>query len=227
MSKPLEETLYPDFLSTTHTESAIQTALREETIRRIEHHRMMTTPEQAQFLTFLVTHLGVRNAIELGVFTGYGSLAIAQALPDNGKLIACDNGDEWPAIGKPYWERAGVADKIELHIAPAIETLQLLLDDKQEKRFDFIFIDADKIHYPDYYELSLELLHPSGLIVFDNVISVGNQKVSEKKTPGTRAISTLLERIKTDKRVATKLVPLASGMLLVTRSEIAAPLPLG
>jgi len=217
MSDTFQKTIYQDFLSTTHTESVVQAALREETVRRVEHHTMMITPEQAQFLAFLVQSIGARSAIELGVFTGYSSLAIAQALPEDGKLIACDTHDDWPSIGQPYWQTAGVSNKIELHIRPAIETLQQLLDERRENSFDFIFIDADKIHYADYYALTLDLLHPNGLIVFDNMLRVCNQLVAEKKTPGTRAIYALLERIECDKRVSTTLVPLDSGMLLVRK----------
>ncbi len=212
-----QETIYQDFLSTAHTESTVQAALREETKRRIQHHQMMTTPEQVQFLAFLVKHIGASRAIELGVFTGYGSLAIAEALPEEGKLIACDISEEWPSLGQPFWKKAGIEDKIDLQIRPAIETLQLLLDEGRAGCFDFIFIDADKIHYSDYFELSLTLLNTEGLIVLDNVLWIGEQRVVEKKTPATRAICTLLERLEGDKRVNITLVPLAKGMLLVSR----------
>ena len=201
-------------------ESPIQTALREKTINSVKHHQMMTTPEQAQFLAFLIEYSRACHAIEVGVFTGYGSLAIAQALPKEGQLIACDIGDEWPSIGKPFWKEAGVAHKIDLQIGPAIETLQHLLDEGAGASFDFIFIDADKIHYSDYLELSLKLLKAHGLIVLDNVIWVGEQKVEEKKTPATRAIHALLERLANDSRVRTQLVPLASGMLLVSHDFV-------
>lgn len=198
-------------------ETPVQRALREITLQEVEQHRMMTTPEQVQFLAFLMHSINARRAIEIGVFTGYGSLAIAQALPEDGELIACDHSDEWPSIGKPFWKQAGVADKIQLHIAPAVETLQTLLDEGLGEQFDFVFIDADKINYPEYAEFSYKLLRAGGLAVFDNVIWIGEKRVVEASVPATRAVSGLLKSMSADERFETTLVPIAQGMLLARK----------
>ena len=198
-------------------ETQAQRALRQVTTQKVEQHQMMTTPEQVQFLQFLLKLIEAKWAIEVGVFTGYGSLAIAQALPANGKLIACDHNKEWPSIGKPYWQQAGVADKIDLHIAPALETLQVLLDEGCEGRFDFVFIDADKIHYAEYGALAYRLLRKGGLIVFDNVFWVGDQRAVERKVPATRAVANLLTSYSQDDRYETTLIPIGQGMLLAKK----------
>jgi predicted O-methyltransferase YrrM len=201
-------------LATSYPESELQIALREETIAKIKHHEMMTTPSQAQFLMFMIERFGVRRAIEVGVFTGYGTLAMAQALPEEGLLIACDKNIAWPSIGQPYWQRAGVGHKIDLQIAPAAQSLQLLLDEGHAKTFDFIFIDADKIHYPDYFSFSHRLLRPGGLIVLDNVTWVGQQRVSDQQVPATQEIARLLASIIEREDYQCQLIPIAKGMLL-------------
>lgn len=215
--KPMSNEIYQYLLNSSSRESAIQAKLRETTHAQLEFSAMMTSPEQAQFLNFLVGLIGAEHAIEVGVFTGYGSLAIALALPDNGELIACDSNVEWTSLGKPYWEQAGVADKINLKIGPALDTLQDLLRNNRQNEFDFIFIDADKIHYLDYYECGLKLIRQGGLIVFDNMLWVGDQVVLERKSPATKAIYQLTEFIRTDERVNMSLVPIGEGMLLVRK----------
>ena len=198
-------------------ETPVQRALREVTVQKVEHYRMMTSPEQVRFLQFLLRLINAQWAIEVGVFTGYGSLAIAQALPPQGKLIACDQNEQWPSIGKPYWEQAGVADKIDLHIAPALETLQALLDEGYTDHFDFVFVDADKIHYADYGELAYRLLRNNGLLVFDNIFWIGEQRVVDQNSPATRAVANLLDAFSRDNRYETTLVPMAEGMLLAKK----------
>lgn len=198
-------------------ETEIQRALREATVQHVEHHHMMTTPEQVGFLAFMVKLIGARQAIEVGVFTGYGSLAIAQALPADGRLIACDHSDEWPSIGKSFWQEAGVIDKIDLHIAPAAETLQALLDEGVAGQFDFIFIDADKVHYSDYAALGHALLREGGLMVFDNVLRINQRPVVERGVPATRAVADLLAAMSEDDRYETTLIPIAEGMLLAQK----------
>lgn len=198
-------------------ETAVQRALREMTVSRVTQHRMMTSPEQVQFLQFVLRSMHAKRVIEVGVFTGYGTLAMAQALPDDGKVIACDHSDEWPALGKTYWEQAGVADKIQLQIAPAMESLQALLDEGQAGQFDFIFVDADKIHYADYEAFAFQLLREEGMVVFDNVLWVGEQRVVDQAVPATSAIASLLTTLSVDDRYETTLVPIAQGMLLARK----------
>jgi len=200
-------------------ETPEQVALRQATIERIEYHQMMSTPEQVQFLAFLIRMMGVRRVIEVGVFSGYGTLAMAQALPADGELIACDHNEQWPLIGQPFWQEAGVDSKIVLQIAPALETLQALLDEGQAASFDFIFVDADKICYADYAELAHVLLRPGGLAIFDNVIWVGPQRVVDEAVPATRSVAAFLKLMSADERFESTLIPIAQGMLLARKRE--------
>lgn len=198
-------------------ENEIQRALREETVRCVEHHAMMSSPEQAKLLMFLIRLIGVQRVIEIGVFTGYGTLAMAQALPEQGYLLACDKNSYWPAIGQPYWEQAGVTEKIDLRIAPALETLQSLRDEGRDAYFDFIFVDGDKIHYPDYFKFGHFLLRQGGIMIFDNVLRVGAQHVVKRQVPATRAIAGFLESLSHDNRYDLSLIPIAQGMLLARK----------
>ena len=150
-------------------ESNVLRQLREETAN-LKDARMQLSPEQGQLLTFLVELTGARKAIEVGTFTGYSALCVATALPNNGYLVACDVSETWTAIGKRYWEEAGVLDKINLCIAPALETLDKLLATGEADSFDFAFIDADKENYEVYYERILALLRAGGLLLVDNVL---------------------------------------------------------
>ena len=199
-------------------ETEQQKQLRQKTVETVEHHHMMTSPEQAAFLSILIKLTKAKNAIEVGVMTGYGSLAIAEALPADGKLIACDQNHEWPSIGKPYWQAAKVSHKIDLRIAPAKSTLEDLNHQYNRPKFDFIFIDADKINYKAYYELSLPILKTGGVIVFDNVISMGKTLVHQAKTPGAIAIKQLCQELTADQRITTSMVPIGSGMLIAMKN---------
>jgi len=211
--KPFTEEIYEYMLSVSLRENDIQKQLREQTVREVREHVMLTNPEQVQFLQFLVELTGAKKAIEVGVFTGYGSLAIAQALPADGKLVACDIGSVWPSIGKPFWEAAGVAQKIDLRIAPAAQTLQALLDEGLAKTFDFVFIDADKIHYKDYYEYALKLVRKGGLIAFDNTLWM-EDPVNTLSTPAARGVDAVSRLVHNDDRVTSSMLPIAGGMLL-------------
>lgn len=219
MHKPLTQELYNYLLSVSLRELPLQRELRQLTTHKIEHHSMMSTPDEAQFLGLLVKMIGAKRAIEVGVFTGYGTLAIAKALPDEGEIIACDIGEEWPAIGQPFWERMGVSHKIQLRIAPAQETLQQLLEDGQEGTFDFIFIDADKINYDTYYELSLQLLRPGGLIVLDNVLRIGENRVKDCINPATVSVNALNQKLLKDDRVNISLLSISQGIFLVHKNN--------
>lgn len=204
-----------DYQQSLVSEGAIARQLREKTNNTLEYHQMMSTPQQAEFLALQIQLLQAKRIIEVGVFSGYGTLAMAQALPPEGKIIACDTSEDWTKIGIPFWQQAGVSDKIELHIAPAIETLAHLHDEQAHESFDFAFIDADKINYAKYYDSILPLIRPGGLIVFDNVLWIGEAVVHEQKLPATRAVCQLSMQLKDDLRVMTSLVPMGQGMLLV------------
>lgn len=165
----LTQDLYAYLKRISLRESDILKALREKT-QKMSMGAMQISPEQGQFMALLVELMGARKILEIGVFTGYSSLVMAQSLPSDGKIIACDINVEWTKIAKQFWEKAGVLSKIDLKLAPAKETLTQLIQRGEEGTFDFIFIDADKLNYSIYYELSFTLLRPRGLIVIDNVL---------------------------------------------------------
>jgi len=175
---------------------------------------MQISPEQGVLMGMLVRLSGARRAIEVGVFTGYSSISVARALPDDGHLLACDVSEEWTSIAREYWERAGVADKIELRIGPALDTLRSL---PAEPTYDFAFIDADKESYPAYYEEILTRLNAGGLIVLDNAFRGGTVFDPTNDDPGTVAIRELNDAIRDDKRVDTVLLPLRDGIVLARK----------
>lgn len=197
-------------------ESALLRRLREETAAR-PNAIMQIPPEQGQFFGLVVRLMRALKALEIGVFTGYSSLSVALALPGDGKLVACDNNPEYTAVAQRYWEEAGVADKIELRLGPAIDTLNGLIREGQENTFDFAFIDADKTGYASYFEASLRLLHPGGLIAFDNMLQAG--KVIDRNENGsdTIAIRKMNERLATDPRVLVSFLPIADGITLALK----------
>jgi predicted O-methyltransferase YrrM len=197
-------------------ENSYAQALRQHTLAHVDQVQMMSTPVQAQFLAFLITLLGAKRVIEVGVYTGYATLQMAQALPDDGIIMACDKNARWPNEGRPFWQQAGVAEKIQLQLAPALETLQLLLDEGHGSSFDMIFVDADKIHYPQYYVLALQLVRSGGLMVFDNALWVG-RLVAEQSNPATKAVHQLNHLVSKDDRVNSTLLSVGAGMLLIQR----------
>jgi caffeoyl-CoA O-methyltransferase len=190
--------------------------LREETAPRADSG-MQLSPEQGQFLGMLVRMLGVRRALEVGVFTGLSSLHVALAMPPDGRLIACDVNAETTAIARRYWSAAGVADKIDLRLAPAIDTLDALLADGAEGSFDFAFVDADKENYGHYYERVLKLLRPGGLAAFDNVLWHGDVIDEAVQDKDTRAIRELNARLHLDNRVWLSLVAIGDGLTLALK----------
>jgi predicted O-methyltransferase YrrM len=190
--------------------------LREETAT-LDRARMQIGPEQGQFMALLVELIGARSALEVGTFTGYSALAVARALPDDGRLIACDVSAEWTSIGRPYWEEAGVAHKIDLRLAPAIETLDALLGEGRAETFDFVFIDADKTGYDAYYERALSLIHPGGLITLDNTLweaKVVDPEITDTDTEAIRAIN---KKLAADERVTLSMVPIGDGLTLARK----------
>jgi predicted O-methyltransferase YrrM len=176
---------------------------------------MQIAREQGHFLAFLIRLIGARRVLELGTFTGYSALAMALALPSDGKVVTCDVSESWAVIGRPYWERAGVSSMIDLKIAPAIETLSQF--EHNGDAFDVIFIDADKEAYDSYYEIGLRLVRPGGLIIFDNMFRLGRVADPADTDPNPVAIRKLNAKIASDERVDRVLLSVADGMTLVRR----------
>jgi caffeoyl-CoA O-methyltransferase len=187
--------------------------LREETARD-PMARMQIAPEQGQFMQLLVKLAGARRCIEIGVYTGYSSLCTALALPDDGYLLACDVDENWTAIARRYWSEAGVACKITLKLAPALDTLEAELAAGRGGSYDFAFIDADKPNYLNYYEHCLRLLRPGGLIAVDNVLWGGRVADPQNTERDTEAIRAFNLHVREDERVDSSLVPVADGLML-------------
>ena len=210
----LNDTVYTYMLNNSLRESKACSALRNAT-ENIEYSTMQVSPEQGQFMALLVSLLQVRKAIEVGTYTGYSALCVAQALPEDGTLIACDISETWTAIGRTYWEQAGVADKIDLRIAPAVDTLTALQE--EAGTFDFAFIDADKVNYLQYYELVLNLLRPGGVILIDNVLWSGAVADEDNQEESTQAIRAVNEHIHADHRVDVSMLPVGDGLTLARK----------
>ena len=217
-SLALDDTLYDYILSVSLRDSELLKQLREE-IARLPMGIMQIAPEQGQFMALLVKLIGAKKTLDIGVFTGYSSLVVALALPEDGKVIACDIDEKYTDIGKPYWEQAGVSHKIDLRIAPASETLDKLIDAGHENTFDFAFIDADKRNYNNYYERALKLIRPGGLIAIDNVLWSGRVADPEDTDKRTVAIREFNEKLHQDERVDISLVPIADGLTLAMKLD--------
>ena len=197
-------------------QSDLQRRMYRETMA-VPHGRMQTGPDQAAFLSFLVKLIGAKRAIEVGVFRGFGSLAIASALPPDGKLIACDVSEEYTRAARAYWKEAGIESKIDLRLAPATETLDALIASDGPGSFDFAFVDADKSNYPAYYERCLTLMRVGGLIVFDNVLWGGTVADKRYKDEDTAALRALNLQIRDDDRVDAVLVTIGDGFHLARK----------
>ena len=211
----ITEDLYVYMLSVSLREPDILRELRAETAQD-ENANMQISPEQGQFMGLLVKLLGAERTLDIGVYTGYSSLCIALALPKRGRVIACDVNREWTDMARRYWLKAGMEDRIELHLAPARQTLEDLLRQGADS-FDFAFIDADKINYDMYYEYCLQLIRPGGLIAIDNVLWDGAVADPAINDADTLAIRALNEKIHLDRRVEISLVPIADGLGLVRK----------
>ena len=213
----LDDSLYDYLLAHTLREHPVQTALREETGKH-PYAMMQISPEQGQFMALLVRLIGARRAIEVGVFTGYSALSVALALPADGMLLACDISDEFTRIGKPYWQQAGIAHKIDLQLAPAADTLNARLQAGEAGTYDFAFIDADKSGYETYYECCLKLLRPGGLIAIDNVLWSGKvAQTAVADDADTRALQALNEKLIKDERVDLSMLPIGDGLTLARK----------
>ena len=213
----LPDALREYLLAVSVREPDILKRLREETAQ-LPNATMQISPEQGQFMSLLVQMIGARKALEVGVFTGYSSLRVAMALPADGRLVACDVNQEWTSIARRYWKEAGVAQKINLRIAPALETLDALLASGEGGTFDFAFIDADKENYIRYYEKVLQLIRPGGLITVDNVLWEGKVADPASDDPHAQAIRAFNEHLKNDRRVVVSLLPIGDGLTLALKN---------
>jgi len=212
----MTDRLYDYLLKVSLREPPLLAALRAETAK-LPMAGMQISPEQGQFMALLAELIGARRAIEVGTFTGYSALCVAQALPPDGKLIACDISEEFTSVARRYWAKAGLADCIELRLAPALDTLKSLLAGGGAGSFDFAFIDADKTQYDAYYEAILKLLRPGGLIAIDNVLWSGAVADGRKRDADTVALRALNEKLRTDKRISLSMLPIGDGLTLVRK----------
>ena len=212
----LDGALYSYLVANQPPEHAELRKLREAT-SRMPRGRMQIGPEQGHFLAFLARLIGARRTLEIGTFTGYSALTMALALPADGKVLGCDISEEWVAVGRPYWARAGVAEKIDIRIGPAVETLHKLEQEGAAGSFDLAFIDADKENLDAYYESSLKLVKPGGLIVSDNMFQHGRVADPGDTELRITAVRALNAKIAGDERVDRVLVPVGDGMTLVRR----------
>ncbi len=212
----LPEPLYEYMFEVSLRDVPALRALREETATMTEGG-MQTSPEQVQFMALLVRLIGARRCLEVGVFTGYSTLGVALALPEGGHIVACDVSEEFTSIAKRHWQAAGVESKIDLRLAPAVETLDALLADGNAQSFDFAYIDADKQNYDHYYERALELLRPNGLIAVDNVLWSGRVADARETDADTASLRALNAKIGRDERVDASLLPIGDGLMLVRK----------
>jgi predicted O-methyltransferase YrrM len=212
----LSDAVYAYLLEASLREPPLLKALREETAKMPEAN-MQISPEQGQFMALLARLMDARRCIEVGVFTGYSSLALALALPESGRIIACDVSEEWTRVARRYWREAGVAHKIDLRISPAIDTLRSLRANGGDGSFDFAFVDADKTSYGDYYEELLKLLRPGGLIAIDNTLWAGKVADPDVQDEDTVAIREFNAKLLADQRIDLSLVPIADGLTLARK----------
>ena len=214
---PLTDALYEYMLANSLRESDVLRRLREETAQ-LPESQMQVSPEQGQFMALLVKLMEARRTLEIGVFTGYSSLAVALALPDDGLITACDVSETYTRVARRYWRDAGVSQKIDLRIGAAVDTLDDLIADGKSGSYDFAFVDADKEQYDAYYERCLLLLRRGGLLVFDNVFRGG--KVAEDSQPdaATVAMRALNEKLVHDPRIHVSMLPVADGLTLALKA---------
>ena len=212
----IDDRLYAYLLGVSLREPDVLARLRAETME-LPRAGMQISPEQGQFMALLVKLMGARVVLEIGTFTGYSALAVALALPADGRLVACDVSEEWTATARRYWKEAGVDARIELRLAPALQTLRNLLEAGSAGSFDLIFIDADKGNYLAYYEAGLDLLRPGGLIAVDNTLWDGRVADAAVDDDDTQAIRAFNAALRDDARVDLSLVPIGDGLTLARK----------
>jgi len=212
----LNDALYEYLLSVSLREPDVLCRLREETAK-MPQHNMQISPEQGQFIALLVELTGARKCLEVGTFTGYSTLSVALALPEDGQIVACDISEEFTSRAKPYWQEAGVAGKIDLRLGPALETLDALIADGESGAFDFAFIDADKVNYQGYFQRALDLIRRGGLILVDNVLWSGAVVDPARDDEDTEAIRAFNHACAGDPRISLSLVPIGDGLTLARK----------
>lgn len=213
----LQDKIYAYLIAASLREPPILKRLREETAK-LPMSIMQVAPDQGQFMSFLVKLTGVCKAIELGVYTGYSSLAIALVLPPDGRLIACDINDEYTSVAKRYWDEAGVAQKIDLRLGPALDTLNELIEAGEAGSYDFAFIDADKVEYAEYFEQCLHLLRVGGLILVDNVFGFGKVFNESNTDEAVQAVCAFNKKLLNDDRVDISMMPIGDGLTLARKN---------
>lgn len=213
---PMTDDLYAYLVANSLREPAVARALRTET-DRMRMSAMASPPEQSQFVALVAQLMGARRCLEIGAFTGYTTLWLALATPPDSKIVCCDITEEWLSIGRPYWAQAKVDHKIDLRIAPALQTLETLANTGYQNLFDLVFIDADKESYPAYYEKSLQLVRPGGIVIVDNVLWGGSVINAANQSRDARAVRQLNEQIMHDDRVAVSMLPFGDGLTLAVR----------
>ncbi len=197
-------------------EPEILRRLREETAV-LPRASMQISPEHGQFMALIIQLMGARRTLEVGVFTGYSSLAVALALPSDGRIVACDVSEEYTSVARKYWKEAGVDHRIDLRLAPALETLRGLIAHGERGRFDFAFIDADKTNYEGYYECAMELIRPGGLIMVDNVLWSGRVDDPAENDADTVALRAFNKKLHADSRISLSMLPLSDGVTLALK----------
>lgn len=213
----MNDRLYDYLQSVSLREPDVLARLREETHQLGWVKVMQISPEQGQFMALMAELTGAKRYLEVGTFTGYSALAVAMAMPPDGQVVACDVSAEWTDVGKRYWQEAGVSEKMDLRLAPAVETLDGLLADGQANTFDLMFIDADKTNYEAYYERGLKLVRPGGVIMIDNVLWGGAVADPANNEPDTVAIRALNEKLSKDNRITLSMLPVGDGLTLARR----------
>jgi predicted O-methyltransferase YrrM len=212
----LTDEVYDYLLANSLREDALLADLRERTAS-MPLAGMQIAPEQGQFMALLARLMGARTALEIGVFTGYSSMCVARALPGDGRLVALDASEEWTRVAREYWARAELEDRIELRLGPAVESLDALLAEGRAGSFDFAFIDADKIEYPDYYERTLQLLRCGGVMLIDNVLREGRVADGGDTSQGIEAMRTFNKMLHEDSRIDLSMLPLGDGLTLARK----------
>jgi predicted O-methyltransferase YrrM len=213
---PIDERTYRYLVNTSVREPDIARRLREET-QQLANAQMQIGPDQGQFMQLLVQLLRAQKTLEVGVFTGYSALWVAMGLPNEGRIVACDISEEYTAVARRYWKQAGVDQKIDLRLGPALDTLDELLKDGQAGTFDFAFIDADKTNYENYYERALQLLRAGALIAIDNTIWSGKVADPSEQDPDTVAIRRLNEQLFHDERITLSMLTVGDGLTLAMK----------
>ena len=212
----LSDDLHAYLLRVGVREPPVLRRLREQT-QAMPEHDMQIAPEQGAFMALLAELTKPRRCLELGTFTGYSALAVALALPPEATIVCCDVSDEWTSIARPFWSEAGVADRIELRLGPALATLDALLAEGAEGTFDFVFVDADKAEYPAYYDRLVRLVRPGAVLLWDNVFWGGDVIRPEVDDADVRGIRELNERLATDERVSLAMLPVADGLTMLVK----------